>query len=86
MNDEPIFPRGLADRLEQSLNDYDAATASRLNRARQAALEAIPKRRPSWAWFAGSLAAAALAAVLLLPRAMVTPAVAVPDVARMRRC
>lgn len=58
-NDEPWIDRAAA-LLDRSADDLDAATLSRLNRARQVALaqrRAIPR---AWAWRAG-LAAAAVA-------------------------
>ncbi len=48
--------------LDRRVEDLDAATLSRLNRARQAALSAHAPRR-SWWWFA--LPAAATAALVL---------------------
>jgi ferric-dicitrate binding protein FerR (iron transport regulator) len=49
--------------LDESARNLDAATLSRLNRARQTAL--APRRRPRQAWLVGgSLAAAALALVI----------------------
>ena len=45
--------------LDDSLQDYDAATLSRLNQARQRALEALPHRTaPRWQWPAIGFAAA----------------------------
>ncbi|HEY0232644.1 MAG TPA: hypothetical protein VGC55_15455 [Dokdonella sp.] len=49
--------------LDESARNLDAATLSRLNRARQAAL--APRRRPRQRWLiGGSFAAAALALVI----------------------
>jgi hypothetical protein len=49
--------------LDESARNLDAATLSRLNRARQTAL--APRRRPRQTWLVGgSLAAAALALVI----------------------
>ncbi|MCB1634921.1 MAG: hypothetical protein KDI51_10060 [Xanthomonadales bacterium] len=55
--------------LDDSLNDFDAATLSRLNQARQRALSQLDTRR-RWAWWQ-PLTGVALAAALviaLLPR------------------
>jgi ferric-dicitrate binding protein FerR (iron transport regulator) len=55
--------------LEASARNLDAASLSRLNRARQAALDAAQPRRPRWfaplAWAAGAAASAVLALALL---------------------
>lgn len=60
--------------LEQSLGSYDAATASRLNRARQAALDQVHSgQRSTWRWALGTCAAAALATFVVLPRTQITP-------------
>ena len=59
--------------LDESADDLDAATLSRLNRARQAALAASRTRRaPAWAWPALFAAAASFTlAVLVWPVAQV---------------
>lgn len=51
-------------RLDESARDLDAATLSRLNQARQAALAAARPRAPWWRfapWLVGATATAALA-------------------------
>jgi anti-sigma-K factor RskA len=83
-------------RLDESARDLDAATLSRLNQARQAALAAARPRAPWWRfapWIVGATATAALALAvglaLTLPgspeSAVVTVAASVdaagPDVA-----
>lgn len=68
--------------LDESVEDLDAATLSRLNQARQQALEAAGHRAYArWAWWAvpaGGLAAAFFAAVIWLPRPAVDGAPALP--------
>jgi anti-sigma-K factor RskA len=70
MSDESGFERRARAVLEESLTRVDARTRSRLNRARQAALEAASaRRRPLWRGFsalpiAGAVAAAVLAVAL----------------------
>ena len=73
---EPLteFERNARVLLEQSLSRIDGRTRSRLNQARQAALEAAGARRPAW-WRSltlmptvGAAAAALLAAVVLCHR------------------
>ena len=56
--------------LDESARDLDAATLSRLNRARQAALDlAAPRRRPAWLLPAFASACAVLLGVAVwLPR------------------
>jgi hypothetical protein len=61
-NDEPWLERALG-LLQQSADGLDAATLSRLNRARQAAL-ALPRRSMPLMW--GFAAACAFALVLAL--------------------
>lgn len=61
--------------LDRRVEDLDAATLSRLNRARQAALAARAPRR-SWWWFA--LPAAATAALVLGVGLAGKPAPSVP--------
>ena len=64
--------------LDESVEHLDAATLSRLNQARQRALEAAAqhKRRGhgSWAFPASGLAAAFLAAVIWWPQSTMDPA------------
>jgi hypothetical protein len=62
-------------RLDTQARDLDGATASRLNRARQAALaEAARGRRPGWAWPAAFATAFALAAAVVVWRPAGEPA------------
>jgi len=68
------FERNARVLLEQSLSRIDGRTRSRLNQARQAALEAAGARRPAW-WRSltlmptvGAAAAALLVAVVLWHR------------------
>jgi len=70
-DEESGFERRARMVLEESLSRVDARTRSRLNRARQAALEAAAVRRPFWRSFsampiAGAVAAAVLAFALTL--------------------
>jgi len=61
------FERNARVVLGESLGRVDARTRSRLNRARQAALEAAAvRRRPRWRGFALMPAAGAVAAALLV--------------------
>ncbi|MEY2920633.1 MAG: hypothetical protein RL261_1938 [Pseudomonadota bacterium] len=77
MSDEPDdrddaeLERRARTAFQASVDELDAATLSRLNRARQQALAAVDGRnRAGWRWTAwapvGALAAGLLAAVLLL--------------------
>jgi len=52
--------------LDQPNGELDAATLSRLNRARQAALAAALGRRPLRAWWPAALATAAVLAVAVV--------------------
>lgn len=65
--------------LDAGVDAYDAATLSRLNRARQAALEAArTARRPAWRWpVAFAAAASLLVAVVVAPR--LAPVAPAPD-------
>lgn len=69
MNDtqgEAPWLNRLRTQLDEDARDLDAATASRLNRARQQALDAgLRKRRPRWIWLPFSLATAAAALLAL---------------------
>ncbi|WKZ12667.1 MAG: hypothetical protein QY320_01365 [Gammaproteobacteria bacterium] len=58
--------RDAAQLLRQSADELDAATASRLNRARQRALAEVDRRHPRPAWQAGWRPALGAAAVALL--------------------
>ena len=72
----------VVEQLEQSLIGYDAACASKLNRARQAALSQVGmSQRLAWRWALGTCAAAALAALVVLPRTQLTPDQTLPDFA-----
>jgi anti-sigma-K factor RskA len=69
--EESGFERRARAVLQESLTRVDARTRSRLNRARQAALEAAAVRRPFWRSFsalpiAGAVAAGVLAVALTL--------------------
>jgi anti-sigma-K factor RskA len=78
-------------RLDESARDLDAATLSRLNQARQAALAAARPRRPWWRiapYLVGATATAALALAVGLaltlpgsPESAVAPVAAGLDVA-----
>lgn len=86
MNNQPLdispLSARVVEQLEQSLGTYDAATASKLNRARQAALSQFAtSHRPAWRWALGTCAAAALAALVVLPRSLVAPEQSLPDFA-----
>ncbi len=60
------FAEAIRAQLDDSLNDYDAATLSRLNQARQRALDELPKAgRLPWHWPALAFASA-LALVVLI--------------------
>lgn len=71
MSKEPLEKRA-RDLLDESVEHLDAATLSRLNQARQRALEAARRRAsPSWQWWglpAGGLAVAVLAVAVWWPR------------------
>jgi hypothetical protein len=66
------FERNARSVLAEAVLRVDARTRSRLNQARQAALEAAQKRRPLWRFTlmpaAGAVAAALLVAVVLWHR------------------
>jgi hypothetical protein len=69
--DDAELERQVRNVFKASVDGLDAATLSRLNRARQQALEAAADhKRSGWGWTAwapiGALAASVLAAVLLL--------------------
>ena len=68
--------------LDSSVEGLDAATLSRLNRARQAALEAAAARRSGWRWSlrVGGLAlpASAALALVLAPGLLSPPAPPLP--------
>ncbi len=57
------FVRTASELLRRSAEDLDGATASRLNRARQAALEQLPQRRRTSRWLVPALSTAAVGAV-----------------------
>jgi len=60
------FERNARVVLERSLSRIDARTRSRLNQARQAALEAASRRHPRWLRGTTLMPAGAVAAALLL--------------------
>ena len=69
--DDAELERHARNVFKVSVDDLDAATLSRLNQARQQALDAAAgRKRAGWRWTtwapAGALAASVLAAVLLL--------------------
>ncbi len=68
--------------LDSSVEGLDAATLSRLNRARQAALEAAAARRRGWRWSLRvgglALAASAALALVLVPGLLNPPAPPLP--------
>lgn len=70
--------------LDESARDLDAATLSRLNRARQAALSEVRRKRSAWSmWLPGLVVAMGLTlAVGLLLRPGVTPTVPFVDPAQ----
>lgn len=75
-NDENWLERAKA-LLDDSAENLDAATLSRLNRARQAALATRRKGPSRWTWgaaFAGAAAAVFAVAIGLHQRAVVPPA------------
>jgi hypothetical protein len=57
------FARTAGELLRRSAEDIDGATASRLNRARQAALEQLPDRRRTSHWLVPALSTAAVGAL-----------------------
>ncbi len=67
-DDLPEGRERLRHALDRSVEGLDAATLSRLNRARQAALAAASTRRRGWRWSlrVGGLALAASAALALV--------------------
>jgi hypothetical protein len=54
------FARTASELLRRSAEDLDGVTASRLNRARQAALEQLPNRRRALHWLVPALSTAAV--------------------------
>lgn len=80
-HDEDPWTRRIRQQLDDSARDLDATTLSRLNRARQAALQAArrPQPRP-WLWPTLFATAASLAlAVAIWPR--VVPSTVAPPTA-----
>jgi len=57
------FAKAAGELLRRSAEDIDGATASRLNRARQAALGAMPRRRAGPAWLVPAVSTAAVGAL-----------------------
>lgn len=57
------FAKTAGELLRRSAEDLDAATASRLNRARQAALGEMPGRRRGSGWLVPALSTAAVGAL-----------------------
>lgn len=60
---DDAFTRTAGDLLRQSAAGIDATTASRLNRARQAALAELPRRRQRSPWLLPVLSTAAVGAL-----------------------
>lgn len=74
-HDEDPWTERIRQQLDHSARDLDAATLSRLNQARQAALQAArsPKPRP-WLWPTAMATACSLAlAVAIWPRVVPQP-------------
>ena len=69
-HDEDTWTQRIRQQLDTSARDLDAATLSRLNQARQAALQAAPKPQPRrWLWQATFASAFSLAmAIAIWPR------------------
>lgn len=83
---DEAFARAAGERLRRSADEIDAATASRLNRARQAALGQLPGRRSRPPWLVPALTAAAVCVIavgLSLDRTPVPVAPAVESAADM---
>lgn len=76
---EPGWLEAVRAQLDADAAGLDAATLSRLNRARQAALDAglRPRRRPWWHWSLVAMASSA-AVVLALALTLRTPEIAAP--------
>ena len=62
-DDNASFTKTASELLRRSADDIDGATASRLNRARQAALAQLPRRRRAAHWLAPALSTAAVGAL-----------------------
>lgn len=62
-DDNARFAKTASELLRRSAENIDGATASRLNRARQAALEQLPRRRRAAHWLAPALSTAAVGAL-----------------------
>jgi hypothetical protein len=82
---DAAFAKTAGELLRRNADDIDAATASRLNRARQAALAEVPRRRRRTPWLVPGLstvAVGALAVGLWLNRGAgpELPAIATPAV------
>lgn len=60
---DDAFVKTAGELLRRSADDIDAATASRLNRARQAALADLPRRRRRAPWLVPALSTAAVGAL-----------------------
>jgi len=82
MNAQDRFIEGVRNELDRSVEAIDAATRSRLNRARQRALEQGLGHRLQWRPLAAGLAVASVAALavsLYLARPAVAPESALAD-------
>ncbi|MGD9582620.1 MAG: DUF3619 family protein [Lysobacterales bacterium] len=64
--EQTAWQQSITSRLDASTRDLDAATLSRLNRARQLALGQLPQRHPRLPWLMAGAATAALSLVLVL--------------------
>lgn len=77
--DQQVLVEALTRRLHAEVDGYDAATRSRLNRARQAALAAAPS--PGWAARAWALPVAAVACAAALALLVSTHWAGLPEAA-----
>lgn len=77
MTDTDPLEQRIIDQLDRRATDLDGATASRLNQARQAALQQLGRRRwyqPGW-WMVPAASGLAVAAVLAVSLGVLKPAV-----------
>ena len=78
-HDEDPWTERIRQQLEHSARDLDAATLSRLNQARQTALQAARSPRPRpWLWPAACATAGSLALAVAIWPHVVPPTVPVP--------
>lgn len=64
--EQAAWQQTITTQLDASTRDLDAATLSRLNRARQLALRQFPTRHPRLPWLLAGAATAAISLVLVL--------------------